>query len=179
MKLHRSLLAVSVLAMLTSGCAYYLPTSMGGEPRMAEAVADPKVLRKQADEARDAGNPDLAYRYLALIQTQHPDTPESAAAFPEAARLFKYLYNREAKLGNYDSIWTTSEPYFVFRWLEQFATQDFPQEQMDLLFLRSRYSLFRAFQTYSANRAVFLRWEIQAPEDNGIIESVTARPRNA
>lgn len=179
MKLPRALLALSTFAFLSSGCAYYLPSSMGGEPRVAEAVADPKILRQQADEASKAGNPDLAYRYLALIQILHPDTPESAEAFPEAVRLFKHLYNRERKLAHYDSIWVTSEPYFVFRWLEQFSRGEFPQEQMNLLFLRSRSSLFQSFLAYARDRAAFRRWDIRARDDNGIIESVTATPRNA
>lgn len=179
MNLSRAVLTVVVVALLSSGCAYYRPTSMGGEPRVAEAVSDPKVLRKLADEARDAGNPDLAYRYLALIQVTHPDSPESAEAFPEAARLFKHLYNREMMLSHFDSIWVTSEPYFVFRWLEQFSAQGFPQEQMNLLFLRSRSSLFQQFLGYAGQRAAFRRWIIRAQDDNGIIESVIATPRNA
>lgn len=179
MRIRCASFAGAAALLLATGCAYYRPYSMGGEPRVPEAIAHPRILLAQAEQARDRGDPELAYRYLALIRILHPESPESAEAFPEAIRLFKYLYNRDVKHANWDSVWVTSEPYFVFQWLgDESAGEEFPQETMDRLFVRSSYGLFRLFQSYSANRAPFRQWDIRAQDDNGTIESVTAAPRS-
>jgi hypothetical protein len=137
------------------------------------------LLREQADAALAENDSELAYRYLALIETLHPESPESRELFPAAAKLFKrgYFGNRISKP---DSVWTTSEPAFMFRWLSVFFRDAaaFPQPQVDALFVGMPVTLYDEFVVYAKARPKhFAHWEMRVTDDNGRIESVSGTKR--
>lgn len=124
---------------------------------------------KDAFKARDLG---LAYQYLALIHTLHPDSPEDREQFRLAARLFVESYFRNRT--RLDSPWVQTEPQFMFAWLEQFfrGAEEFPQTQVEALFIGMHYGMFRDFLAWAQSRPDVSAWTITATKDNGIIESI-------
>jgi len=80
-----------------------------------------------------------------LIHILHPQSEQNRGAFPLAARSYRKSWAPHRT--ELDSIWTTSEPLFLFAWLAGFFSdrQEFPQEQMEALFLGMNYGLFRDF----------------------------------
>jgi hypothetical protein len=147
-------------------------------PSVEQVLASPALLREQADAALAKDSPELAYRYLALIEELHPESPQSRELFPAAAKLFKRNYFRN-RVGKPDSVWTTAEPAFMFHWLSEFFrdAKEFPQEQVDLLFLGMPVTLHDEFLVYAKARPrYFSRWKTRVTDDNGRIESVIASP---
>jgi hypothetical protein len=153
------------------GCAVLSGTPATSTP-CAEALRHPDKLQALAEaESRDQ-NWELAYRYLALIHILHPGTEQDRELFPAAATLFRRSWApHRAEL---DSIWTTSEPLFVYAWLAGFFRDggEFPQPQMDVLFVGTSYSLFRNFVRYAQDRPLISRWKISAEDENGIVTRV-------
>ncbi|HEY8155260.1 MAG TPA: hypothetical protein VII72_14125 [Myxococcota bacterium] len=175
-RIARSLPALLVTAL---GCAALDPQPASCPKPIEEILGRPDLLREQADAALAEDAPELAYRYLALIDTLHPDSAESREFYPAAAKLFKraYFANRISKP---DSVWATSEPAFMFQWLSQYFrdADAFPQAQVDLLFIGMPVSLSDEFAVYARARPkYFSRWEMRVTDDNGRIESITASPR--
>jgi hypothetical protein len=141
-----------------------------------EVLGSPALLREQADAALAADHPELAYRYLALIETLHPESAESRELFPAAAKLFRRAYHSN-RVKRPDSVWATSEPAFMFQWLSVFFHDQavFPQSQVDTLFLGMPVTLFDEFSVYARARPkYFARWEMRITDDNGRIQSVAA-----
>ena len=179
--MHRTRQPVHALAALlatTLGCASLSQGPDACPKSIDEVFGSPPLLREQADAALAEGDSELAYRYLALIETLHPESAESRELFPAAAKLFKRGYFRN-RISDPDSVWATSEPAFMFRWLSIFFrdAEEFPQQQVETLFLRMPVSLYDEFVVYARARPKhFARWEMRVMDDNGRITSVTAVP---
>ena len=159
----------AVLASVV-GCA--LPARHAVGPELSPP---PAVLRARADAALEAGDPDLAYRYLALIHALHPESPEDAEAFPVAVRLFKRAYHRH-RFTDPGSLWVRAEPAFLFHWLGSRFGEEFPQSEVEALLLGMPYDFFRDFEAFAAREPAMSRWTVRVQDDNGVIESVAARP---
>ena len=165
-------ISVVFIAAGTLGCA-----ALSGAPATSapcgDALRDPDQLQALAEAASAEQNWELAYRYLALIHILHPDSDQNRELFPAAATLFRRSWApHRAEL---DSIWTTSEPPFMYAWLAGFFRDggDFPQAQMDGLFVGTSYSLFRNFVSYAKDRPQISKWVISAEDENGITTKVT------
>jgi hypothetical protein len=154
------------------GCAA-LSTGPAASAPCADALRDPDQLQALAEAASADQNWELAYRYVALIHILHPDSEKNRELFPAAATLFRR--NWAPHRAELDSIWTTSEPLFVYAWLAGFFSdgRDFPQHEMDTLFVGISYSLFRNFLGYAKDRPHISRWAISAEDENGITTKVT------
>jgi hypothetical protein len=171
--------ALLVLFIAALGCA-----ALSGEPKQREATSaactevlrDPALLLELANAAIAEQDLELAYRYVALIHTLHPESEQSREVFPLAARLFKKNYMRHRT--ELDSIWVTSEPRFIIAWLARFFRDggEFPQQQVDALFLGLNYGLFRDFLAYAESHPRLSRWAVSAKDDNGIVYEITAVP---
>jgi hypothetical protein len=99
------------------GCAVLSGAPATSTP-CAEALRHPDKLQALAEAESREQNWELAYRYLALIHILHPGTEQDRELFPAAATLFRRSWApHRAEL---DSIWTTSEPLFVYAWLAGF-----------------------------------------------------------
>jgi hypothetical protein len=171
----RSPIALRIVpALLLAAASCARPSTGPGCPGSAELFRDPRALRAQADRAIDEKkDAALAYRYLALLEVFHPDGPESREAFPLAAALFRRLY-RQNRYAHPDSIWLTSEPVFMFQWLERFFGGDaFPGDQARALFVGMPYPLFVQFSEYAKQRAELSGWLLHGSEDDGVIDAVT------
>jgi hypothetical protein len=158
------------------GCA-----TLSGAPATsapcADALGDPETLQALAEAAATEQNWELAYRYVALIHIFHAGSAKDRELFPHAATLFRRSWApHRAEL---DSIWTTSEPLFMYAWLAEFFSDrgEFPQEQIDALFFGTSYSLFRNFMEYAKDRPQLSQWVITAEKDNGIVEKVSGSRR--
>ena len=168
-------IAVLFIAAGALGCA-----ALSGAPATsapcADALRDPDQLQALAEAASAEQNWELAYRYLALIHILHPDSEKNRELFPAAATLYRRSWAPHRT--ELDSIWTTSEPLFVYAWLAGFFSdgREFPQAQMDVLFVGTSYSLFRNFVRYANDRPKISRWAISAEDENGIVTKVTGSP---
>lgn len=136
------------------------------------------LLEQARYELETTKNLPKAYRYLADLHALHSESPEDAEAFSMAASLFQRLYfqNRHS---HPDSIWMTSEPIFMFQWLASFCDDDsFSQSHLDSLFRGMPYDFSRDFTAFTLRSHKLSRWTLRVQEDNGIIESVDAIPKN-
>lgn len=175
MRARSSRLLLPLLLSAALGCAGVAPT--GSCPESASAtLASPALLRAQADVALADGDPELAYRYLALIQTLHPQSADARELFPAAAKLFKRLYfaNRIARP---DSVWLVSEPVFMFQWLATYfqGSDSFPEAQMATLFVGMPLPFYDDFAAFAKTRPALARWQMQARADDGRVEAVSGR----
>jgi hypothetical protein len=158
------------------GCA-----TLSGAPATSapcsDVPRDPDQLSALAEAASAEQNWELAYRYLALIHILHPESEKNRELFPAAATLYRRSWApHRAEL---DSIWTTSEPLFMYAWLAGFFSDggEFPQEQMNALFFGTSYSLFRNFMEYAKARPRVSQWVITAHEENGIVDQISGSRR--
>jgi hypothetical protein len=157
------------------GCA-----ALSGPPAASAPCADvlrhPEQLQALAEAASAEQNWELAYRYVALIHILHPRSEQDRELFPAAATLYRRSWAPHRT--ELDSIWTTSEPLFMYAWLAGFFSDgsEFPQQQMDALFVGTSYSLFRNFTRYTKDRPQLSKWEISAEDQNGIVTKVTGSP---
>lgn len=171
-------LSSTLIALLvaTLGCASH-SSAPDSCPKSIEGVlGSPALLREQADVALAGDDSELAYRYLALIETLHPESTESRELFPAAAKLFKRAYFRN-RISKPDSVWLTSEPAFMFQWLSLFfrGAEAFPQQQLDTLFVGMPVTLYDEFREYTKRHPkYFAHWEMRVTDDDGRIESITA-----
>lgn len=147
-------------------------------PRFASAdlvLADPALLREHGDAAVAARNFDFAYRYFALIHALHPDGSEDRAAFPWAATIFKRKYEEHRHVRT-DSPWHTSEPLFVFEWLESLGDEEFPDEEATVLFKGAPYEIGRRFIEFARTRPKLSKWRFEIIDDNGRLVEMRAVP---
>jgi len=183
MRRARALGALAALALLAPGCA---ALSLEGSCPEAQAAARargveasckvlgrPALLVEQAHAALARGDLETAYHHLALVHALHPDSAESREVFRLAARCFVESHFRHRTEPG--SIWVSSEPVFMYRWLEQFFldAEEFPQAQVEALFIGMHYGMFRDFLAHARSRKELSRWVIVARDDNGIIHSVS------
>ena len=173
---HRLPLRILPALLVTAlGCTTISPQPSACPGSIEEVLAKPSLLREQADAALEHDDLELAYRYLALIETLHPASPESRELFPAAAKLFKRAYFRN-RIAHPNSLWLTSEPVFMFQWLATFFQdeKDFPEQQVATLFIGMPLTFYDEFAAYAKDRPTLSRWQIRAKEDDGKIESITA-----
>jgi hypothetical protein len=165
-------IALVFISAAALGCA----ALSGGEAPCSEALRDPAQLQALAEAAAREQNWELAYRYAALIHIFHPGSEKDRELFPSAAILFRRSWAPHRS--ELDSIWTTSEPLFMYAWLAEFFQDggDFPQQQMDSLFLGTSYSLFRNFMQYAQARPQVSHWVITAEDDDGIVQKISGSP---
>jgi hypothetical protein len=165
-----------VLAAL--GCASAAAPRGECSKTIEEALADPQLLRAEADQALKRDDPELAFRYLALLETQHPGSPDSRELYPAAARLYQRVYYRN-RIPSPNAPWMHYDHALMYFWLSQFfeSPDQFPQEQVDLLLVGMPYNFFEEFAAYAAVRPrLFQFWGFQATADNGKVETVTGVP---
>lgn len=154
------------------GCAALSGAPAASAP-CTDVMRNPEQLQALAEASSGEQNWELAYRYVALIHILHPGSEQDREMFPAAATLFRRSWSpHRAEL---DSIWTTSEPIFLYAWLAGFFQdgRDFPQKQMDALFVGTSYSLLRNFLRYAQDRPQLSRWSISAEDENGVTVKVT------
>jgi len=168
--------AARLCAALSAAVALSSCATLFGSPEsrpVAEAMGDPAGLKELAQTLIAKENFELAYRYVALIHILHPDSEQNREVFPLAAHLYRKSWAPHRT--ELDSVWTTSEPLFMFAWLADFYRDgnDFPQEQMEALFLGMNGGLLRDFLAYAKARPYIAQWTISAEKNNGIVESVT------
>jgi hypothetical protein len=169
---HPALRTLSVLLVLGLGCATTSvdPTCPEGLKPVCGSPAD---LYQAALDERDL---DRGYRYLALIHTRYPESDEDTQAFPFACALLQRGYLRD-RFRRPDSAFVTTEPEFMFGWLESFFEGDeYPSRRVEELLVGLPYGLSRRFLAYAGSSPTLSRWTFQIAEDDGIIESVTALP---
>ena len=165
-----------ILLLPALGCATPSSQPEACPKSIQEVLADPRLLREAGDAAVEDGDLEMAYRYVALLRTLHPESAEAQDLYPAAAKLFKRGYFRH-RIKHPESVWVNSEPAFMFQWLASFfeeGGEKFPQEQVDLLFLGMPYNVWEEFERYAeGRRRLFAYWRLQATADDGRIESVT------
>ena len=168
--------AARLCAALSAAVALSSCATLFGSPEsrpVAEAMGDPAGLKELAETQIAKENFELAYRYVALIHIFHPGSEKDRELFPSAAILFRRSWSPHR--AEVDSIWVTSEPRFMKRRATDFYRDgnDFPQEQMEALFLGMNGGLLRDFLAYAKARPYIAQWTISAEKNNGIVESVT------
>lgn len=137
-----------------------------------EVLGKPRLLVERAEAALKAQKLETAYQYFALLHTLHPDSPEDRKQFRLAARVFVESYFRHRI--EFESAWVKTEPTFMFDWLETFfqGAEQFPQPQVEAMFIGMHYGMFRDFLAYASSHPDIVAWTITATKDNGIIESI-------
>lgn len=159
-KLHSTIVvAVLVATSLVAGCA-----TLG--------KSEAKTLRDDADRLLETQDLEPAYRKLALIRIQHPESPEAREVYPVAAAIFKRMWWRN-RYTNPESPWLTEEPAFLFGWLESFADEAFPLEQAETLLLGMPMNFYQQYESYAADSTVLASWPIAVEKDNGIVVSIS------
>jgi hypothetical protein len=183
-----TLLALLALGMATTlGCSggpgacpesFEAARAARGVEASCEVLRDPDALFEASKAAYAEGNLEKAYDYLALLHSLHPESERDREAYKSAAALFARVNFRYRPERNR---WDVEEPRFMFAWLEQFFEDgaEFPQEQVNALFLGLRWPLFTDFLAYTKDRPAFARWQISARKDNGIIQSVAGERSDA
>ena len=162
---HRIAIATPLALALALGCA----TVPGGD-------REPGALLRQAEAAIENGEHEEAYDLLVRIRERHPDSPESAEAFPLAAALFKHFYWRHRFVAP-ETSWVTTAPGFLFAWVADGTGDGYPQEQMETLFRGMPFGIFRTFADFAAEPPRLAAYTFEVEKDNGIIESITAVSR--
>lgn len=160
------------------GCASSSPPRGDCPKSIGETLDDPRLLRAAADQALKEDDPELAFRYLALLETQHPGSPESRELYPAAARLYQRIYYRN-RIPSPKASWMNYDHTLMYFWLSQFfeSSDRFPQEQVDLLLVGLPYNVFEEFAAYARVRPrLFQFWGFEAIADNGKTESVKGIP---
>lgn len=153
--------ALSLLLAVAAGCA-----TLGDR--------DVRRLRAEADALLEARDEEAAYRQLALIRTRYPDSPEAREVFPAAALLFKRQWWKH-RYKDPASPWLTTEPAFLFSWLESLAGDAFPQQDAERLLTGMPYGFFEEYLAFAATSPSLGAWQLEIEKDNGILESITAR----
>jgi hypothetical protein len=136
---------------------------------------EPRLLLEQAKLALGREEEELAYRFLALLQALHPDSPEAADSFLTATALFRSAYFRN-RLVDERSIWVLSEPYFLYQWLARHWGDEDPREKLEALFLGMPFNVFDNFRTFASRHPNIVHWRFEATKDNGIVQTITVEP---
>ncbi len=144
-------------------------------------MADPALLDGQAMAALEAKQPELAYRYFALLRSLHPESRLTRERFPFAVSLFRLSFQRD-RYANPPTPWTTTEPEFMFDWLAAiFAAraetdEPFPQDETQRLFLGQPRDFFERFEAWGRDQPELRGWRILYEEDNGRLEKIEGQP---
>jgi hypothetical protein len=154
--------ALSLLLVLATGCA-----TLGDR--------DARRLRDEADALLAARDEEAAYRRLALIRTRHPDSPEAREVFPAAAIVFKRQWWKR-RYSEPESPWLTTEPAFLFAWLESLAGDGFPQQDAERLLVGMPYGFFEEYVAFAATSPTLGAWQLEVEKDNGILEAIRPSP---
>ncbi len=144
-----------------------------GVEASCKVLRRPGLLVEQAEAGLARRDLDGAYQYFALLHALHPDSAENREVFPLAARCFvESHFQHRTEPG---SPWVSSEPPFMFGWLEQLfqGAEVFPRQQVEALFLGMHGGMFQDFLAYARSRPALSGWVIVARDDNGIIWSVS------
>jgi hypothetical protein len=151
------------------------PASAAGEAasRCAdEVLASPALLREHGDAALQRQELERAYRCYALIRQLHPESEESETVYPVAASIFQRLWEQDRYVRE-DSIWHTSEPVFLYAWLETFfLAGDFPQQRVHQLLKGSPYPLTERFIEWARTRPALATWRFEVEDDNGRVTAI-------
>jgi hypothetical protein len=137
-----------------------------------EVMAEPRLLREFGEAALLANDFELAYGYLSLIHLLHPQSDEDRAAFPWAAAAFRGAYEKH-RFRNRDSVWVTSEPIFVFTWLETFFAEGYPAKQVDSALRGAPHDLTVRFVEFAKSRRALAGWSFETEADNGRTTSIS------
>jgi hypothetical protein len=170
---------LTLVLLAAPGCITYAPQQGGCPKSIGEVLDDPQLLRDHAKDALEREDRELAFHYLALLASLHPDSPETKELFPAAVSLYRWAFYRN-RIGHSDSAWFNYDHALMYYWLSRFfeSPEQFPQEQVDLLLLGMPYAFYQEFAAYSdARPKLFQRWRFQASFDDGKVESVTGAPR--
>lgn len=133
----------------------------------------PTALRRDADAALQARNPEEAFAHLKELATEYPDSREAKEAFPVAAELSKLLYYRH-RVQDRNSPYATTELDFMYGWLARyFEGGTFPEVEANTLFGGFPGDVFQRFQSYAETDPRFAGWKFRATDDNGVIYSVS------
>lgn len=154
--------ALSLLLALAAGCA-----TLGDR--------DARRLRDEAQALLDARDEEAAYRQLARIRTRHPDSPAAREVFPAAALVFKRQWWKH-RYADPASPWLTTEPAFLFAWLESLAGDAFPQQDAERLLTGMPYGFFEEYLAFAATSPALGAWQLEVEKDNGVLEAIRARP---
>lgn len=145
---------------------------------VSTVMGSPALLKQQADYAlKVEKSPERAYRYLGILRALHPESPESKSSYGIAVALFKQLYfkNRYNPSG---AMWTTVEPFFIFQWTADFFVSEapaFPTREVEALLIGAPGDMVRRFEAFAASNTAMQRWSVGFTDDNGIVETITAR----
>ena len=140
------------------------------------AFGDPEMLKHLAQQEIDQSRWELGYRYLASLRALHPEASLDSEVFRNAAILFRRAYFRN-RLVKPESVWLTSEPAFLFHWLEGFSDGAFPQEQASYLLTRMPVDFLRRYEAWAQGRPKLGAWTLRFEKDNGIVQSIEAIAR--
>lgn len=166
---------LTALLLFALGCATASSPPATGQPGSDEVLASPQLLVERYEAARERRKPELAYTYLALIHTLHPESVEDRQVFTRAAKLFKenFHLHRGKDPG---SVWVIAEPVFMIQWILAIVerSDDFPTEDFTYLFRAMPLDFYERFATYARARGVFRTWDIRVTHDNGRVESISA-----
>lgn len=159
------------------------PEPIAPEPRTAELVllpeacadvlGDPAQLIALSEAAWRDRNPELGYRYAALVRQLHPQSPEAAKAYELTAPALPHLYIRERS--DPRSKWLTVEPVFMMEWLADIyaASGDgFPATEANLLLVGAPKSFRLQFEQYAKGHALLSRHPLRFKMENGLVEFV-------
>lgn len=155
----------------------------GGIATLAVACASPgrgrpSVLLEEARAAFEQRNFETAYLRSKKIGLDYPESTEADEAFSMAAQSLKFLYYRD----RYDlpgAPWVTSEPVFMFGWLARYFEEGDPTDAANAFFIGFPFNVFQEFQQFEKKRPGLSGWVVRAKDDNGMIESVTAKRTEA
>lgn len=139
----------------------------------ADVLGDPALLIELSEAAWRDRNPELGYRYAALVRQLHPQSPEAAKAFELSAPALHHLY--VAASSDPRSKWRNAEPVFMMEWLaDQYAASGdgFPAAQANLLLVGAPKPLRLQFEQYASNHPLLSRYPLRFKMENGRVEYV-------
>jgi len=143
----------------------------------ADVLGDPAQLIALSEAAWRDRNPELGYRYAALVRQLHPESPEVAQAFELTAPALPHLYT--GARSDPRSKWLTSEPVFMFEWLADIyaaAGDVFPETETNLLLAGAPKSLRLLFEDHARRQPLLARHRLRFKMENGFVEYVALAP---
>lgn len=159
------------LGPLLLGCLLLAPggcMSFGASPLLEEA--------RSALAERDVPG---AYERARELRTRFPESEESREAFVIATRTYRWIWWKHRMEGTLDSDWVRTETPFMFEWTASRFGNDFPEEEMALMFRGMPLFFFKAFLAYGEDHPEVSRWSIVWDKDNGRMTTITGELRGA
>lgn len=139
----------------------------------ADVLGDPALLIELSEAAWRDRNPELGYRYAALVRQLHPQSAEAAKAFELTAPALHHLY--AAAGSDARSKWRTSEPVFMMEWLADLyaaAGEEFPADEANLLLVGAPKPMRVQFEQYAGDHPLLSRHRLRFKMENGLVEYV-------